>query len=408
MQMGSGGSAVVDAQMASRWVTPGPLRDRPIHRWYLFPHSFTDDLVHALIDEWVLGPEDRVLDPFVGAGTTLLAAKERGVSAVGYDISPLAVLSSRVKTAAYAEQRLRQLWCAFLDSGGERCSASLDDAPELVRRALPEGRLEAFQSLLQRIEGLDCVRCERDFLRLGALAILPKFTATAANGGWLRWRDPGLPAAHVIKTFGEQVSAMLADVGAHEQSVRGTWRADSADARDLPESDATYTAVITSPPYPNRHDYTRVFGVELMLAFLSWEGTREVRHQSFQSHPEARPRRRAAPEYRSPKGLEEDVPYFGEPRIQRMLRGYFLDLYLSLCELKRVTRVGARIAMVVGNVRYGGKAIMVDELTAEVGEQAGLACSEIRAVRWRGNSAQQMGRFGRSASRESIVIFEHS
>ena len=91
-----------------------------------------------------------------------------------------------------------------------------------------------------------------------------------------------------------------------------------------------------------------------------------------------------------------------------MLRGYFLDLYLSLCELKRVTRVGARIAMVVGNVRYGGKAIMVDELTAEVGEQAGLACSEIRVVRWRGNSAQQMGRFGRSASRESIVIFEHS
>lgn len=126
MQMGSGGSAVVDAQMASRWVTPGPLRDRPIHRWYLFPHSFTDDLVHALIDEWVLGPEDRVLDPFVGAGTTLLAAKERGVSAVGYDISPLAVLSSRVKTAAYAEQRLRQLWCAFLDSGGERCQPGHD------------------------------------------------------------------------------------------------------------------------------------------------------------------------------------------------------------------------------------------------------------------------------------------
>ena len=31
-------------------------------------------------------------------------------------------------------------------------------------------------------------------------------------------------------------------------------------------------------------------------------------------------------------------------------------------------------------------------ITAELGERAGLACSEIRALRWRGNSAQQMGR----------------
>ena len=44
--------------------------------------------------------------------------------------------------------------------------------------------------------------------------------------------------------------------------------------------------------------------------------------------------------------------------------------------------------------------------TAALGERAELVCQEIRAVRWRGNSAQQMGRYGREGSRESIVIFE--
>lgn len=89
-----------------------------------------------------------------------------------------------------------------------------------------------------------------------------------------------------------------------------------------------------------------------------------------------------------------------------MLRGYFLDMYLCIRELVRVCRRGARIAVVVGNARYAGAPILVDEYTAEVGERTGLTCQEIRAVRWRGNSAQQMGKYGRVASRESIVMFQ--
>ena len=53
---------------------------------------------------------------------------------------------------------------------------------------------------------------------------------------------------------------------------------------------------------------------------------------------------------------------------------------------------GAKAAFVVGNAQYDGKAILVDEFTAEIGEQAGLTCEEIRVVRRRGNSAQQMGK----------------
>lgn len=177
-------------------------------------------------------------------------------------------------------------------------------------------------------------------------------------------------------------------------------------ARQLPDPDGTYTAVITSPPYPNRHDYTRVFGVELMFEFLDWEANRALRHQSFHSHPEARPKRPPAEDYVAPEGLERSVEHLEDARIQRMLRGYFLDMHLCLREIVRVCRGGAKIAFVVGNARYGGKALLVDEFTAELGERAGLACEEIRAVRWRGNSAQQMGKYGRVASRESVVIFK--
>jgi hypothetical protein len=87
-----------------------------------------------------------------------------------------------------------------------------------------------------------------------------------------------------------------------------------------------------------------------------------------------------------------------------MLEGYFLDMFLCLKEMRRVCRAGSKIGLVLGNAQYGGHQILVDEHAAEIGEQVGLKCEQLIIVRYRGNSAQQMGRLGRQPARESIVI----
>ena len=365
--------------------------------------------MHALIDEWRLDERDTLLDPFAGAGTTLLAAKEKGVPASGYDLSPLAVLISNVKTETLSRTRLESVWRTLDDSSSQaRSGVIARDYPALVRRALPNGRLEAFEAVAARIRNVDCTSSERDFFRLALISIIPRFSQAVANGGWLRWTKEGNDGGSVEDAFKTRAEIMLSDVRDVEASTVGDgWTTRKADARTLPDQDDTYTAVITSPPYPNRHDYTRVFGVELMFDFLSWEENRSLRHQSFHSHPEARPERPLAEEYVPPARLDPSIDHLRDGRIRRMLRGYFLDMYLCLREVARVCRQGASVAFVVGNARYDGKVLLVDEFTAELGERAGLTCSEIRAVRWRGNSAQQMGRYGRAASRESIVIFNN-
>ena len=403
----STGYRVTESAAWRHWVTPKAAREKAIHRWCLFPHSFTGNLVHALINEWELDGQDRILDPFTGAGTTLLAAKEKEVPSSGYDLSPFAVLVSNTKTAALSRNRLELVRCQLERRLGQKHSAAVRRAyAGLVRKALPEGRLEAFDAVASRIEELDCAPPERDFFRLALISLIPRFSHAVASGGWLRWSSEGADAAAVVESFKERIEWMLSDVRDEKGSSFNYWKAEIADARALPDSDGTYSAVITSPPYPNRHDYTRVFGVELMFDFLDWEKNRELRYQSFHSHPEARPQRPSAREYVPPERLERNIGHLSDTRLQRMLRGYFLDMYLCLREVARVSREGAKIALVVGNARYGGKAILVDEFTAELGECAGLVCREIRAVRWRGNSAQQMGKYGRVGSRESVVIFE--
>ena len=149
------------------WVTPKAAKSQPIHRWYLFPHSFTGDLVHALIDEWHLDETDNHLDPFAGAGTTLLAAKERGIPGSGYDLSPLAVLASNTKTTGFCRGTLLSTWIALRSTLNRNTRPSVSRAyPELVRKALSSGRLDELESIAVQIAKVDCAPGERDFFEI--------------------------------------------------------------------------------------------------------------------------------------------------------------------------------------------------------------------------------------------------
>lgn len=393
------------------WVTPKPLAGKPIHRWYVFPHSYTSELVHALIDEWGLTSRDHILDPFAGAGTTLLAAKEKGIPATGYDLSPLAVLATRVKIANLKAGRLDDLWsrlCRGIQPA--RWNGAARDYPALVRQALPGRLLGAFDALDRSVSGLNATRTERDFFRLALLATIPEYSRAVAKGGWLRWVDRRRGTATLLADLSERIEMMLEDLEKAPAHRGAFWHVRTGDARLLPDAASRYSAVITSPPYPNRHDYTRVFGVELMFGFLDWEQTRQLRYQSFHSHPEARPVRPGANGYAQPPRLTRAAAQIGrkekDPRVKEMIEGYFLDLYLALREVHRVCRRKARVAFVVGNAQYRGVPLAVDELTAEIGEQAGLTCERLLVARYRGNSAQQMGQYGRNPSRETVVVFQ--
>lgn len=392
------------------WVTPKLLKTKPIHRWHVFPHSFTSELVHALIDEWNLGPEDRILDPFSGAGTTILAAKEKEIPATGYDISPMAVLASRVKVANYDIPKLEEPWTVLRRelnlTNRERVSKPY---PELVEKALPGKLLVAFDSIDRIIDNLPCSSREKDFFRLALLATIPRYSRAVATGGWLRWVDKRTNTRSIPRVLSERVDMMLNDLEQSASPTRNAWDVRQADSRQLPDRTPTYSAVITSPPYANRHDYTRVFGVELMFGLLDWEETRAIRYQSFHSHPEARPQRPTSNGYTVPTVLHNSLQEIGrkgkDPRVTTMLEGYFLDIYLCLKEVSRVCKPGAKVAFVLGNAQYVGVPVLVDEVTAEIGEQVGLKCERIIVARYRGNSAQQMGEFGRHPSRESVVVF---
>jgi len=90
-----------------------------------------------------------------------------------------------------------------------------------------------------------------------------------------------------------------------------------------------------------------------------------------------------------------------------MVEQYFTELTFVFAELLRVCRRGACVAFVNDNVRYGGEIIPVDLFTTNLAEDLGFEPVKVYVLPQRkGNSSQQMEKFGREALRKSITVWE--
>lgn len=94
------------------------------------------------------------------------------------------------------------------------------------------------------------------------------------------------------------------------------------------------------------------------------------------------------------------------PRIPLMITAYFVDMQKSISEWYRVLNDGAKVAMVVDNVRFEGESIPVDLILCDLAEKIGFKVKKIIIARYKGNSSQQMKKFGRVPVRESILVWE--
>ncbi|MBO9368283.1 MAG: DNA adenine methylase [Chloroflexi bacterium] len=381
-------------------VTPRLLRDQPIHRWFWFPHSFSPQLIDEILRAFPISSAGRILDPFVGAGTTVLRALELGYAADGNDLSPLSLFVSRVKLASYDRAMLE----ASLEAVLERYRPIRDDGEhtERIRQAFTPEELAHLNGLRHQIDALP--QPAADFFRLVLLRVQQSLSRARPDGGWFRWVEREDQSQFIRERFLQQARLHLADVAS---AARPPAQILCSDARQPDGLQGQYDLIITSPPYPNRHDYSRVFHIELLSLGIPENEIKNFRYGSIRSHVEAKEPPLNTNDYTPPPGLLallDRLPADADPRVRPLLSGYFEDMYLTLRSLRQHLKPEAICAFVVGNVRHAGLMVPVDEILAEVGQNAGYNFIATWVARLRGNSAQQMGRFGIEPARESIVF----
>lgn len=391
-----------------------PRRDinRPIYNWHSFKHSYSKELVDTFISEFKLPKGAWVMDPFCGGGTTLLASKQAGINAHGFDILPFSVFLSNVKTNDFNIEKLKQAKQVFEEI--KQWPSPTESLPDIVilKKAFKKSTEHQLLQIKERIRQIEDNNT-RDLFNLAFLSILESVSNTSKSGGFLRIVDRDINEAQIRGIFLNKVFKMIEDVESFSKTYNGVKtivRAYLGDARKIP-TEQIYDAIITSPPYPNRHDYTRIYSLELVFDFIKDnDSLKKIRYETIRSHVEAR-KKYEANGYRAPSVLKQLISQIQKNGVNNnqvidMLNGYFEDMYLALSEMSKRLNKNGNVALVVSNVRFSGINIPVDEILSQIGKQAGLNPKGIWLARYRGNSSQQMKTYNRTPSRESIVIWE--
>ncbi|HLC68400.1 MAG TPA: hypothetical protein VJH24_01045, partial [Candidatus Bilamarchaeaceae archaeon] len=145
-----------------------------------------------------------------------------------------------------------------------------------------------------------------------------------------------------------------------------------ADARQLPWEDDVADIIVTSPPYLNNVDYSKVYGLELSLLFLDKNITKQMRSQSVRSFITSNQSPEAVPQEIGEIGYK--IPVIGN---------YFSDMERTLHEVHRILKPGKACYFIVGNSVIYGTEIYVDELLAGIATRLGLQANIIvGSERW--------------------------
>ena len=196
------------------------------HWIYPYRGKFHPQMVRALLNIVGARPGSRILDPYVGSGTTALEASLLGVDSVAVDISPLCVILTRVKTRSVeALVELRTCVGALLELD---VLDPLD--PSIARHRNPI--VADFVEVARMTTFSDVARRRRDgraSLRKNLRAMLDSVEAHA----------------QALSRFGIEPGAVSVTCG------------DARDLRAAGLEDATVDAVVTSPPYSIALDYVK-------------------------------------------------------------------------------------------------------------------------------------------------------
>lgn len=257
------GEAIRSGDPALARVLEGALRhrgrvERATHGFHTYPAGLHPDAARDLL---TLG-EGAVLDPFCGGGTVLVEALLSGRDALGCDISPVAGLVARARTARTTEAErtaLRSAARRITELAAKATQLPPNVPPEIARWYEPHVLAE----LVAIREGVG----KDPLLRAVFSAILVKASRRESDTSSAKVdtrRPPGTTAILFHKKAREYARMLEELAQVAPAGVRA--RVHREDARDLRENGG-FGLVLTSPPYPGVYDY-----VAMQALRLAWLG----------------------------------------------------------------------------------------------------------------------------------------
>lgn len=266
----------------------------PVHNWYNFVLGYTPEFPNYIINRDKIVPSHFVVDPFMGSGTTLVACKQLGIPSAGVDANDYfidvaktkldwkidldLVRRERDKLLPLIEKEYADI--EFVKSNGKNGNLPLfashhlftakdyanEHRPEMMDvRYLSDAPFTRADVIRVLIEKNICDEVKHLFRLAVSSIVVPVSNIRYGPGMGLITPKEDMD---VLKLFREKINRMIFDLERVDQKARGvTADVYLGDSRNLDQYFASDSVdfMITSPPYPGDHEYTKYTKLEFMF-----------------------------------------------------------------------------------------------------------------------------------------------
>jgi len=377
----------------------------PIHRWFRYSAGFSAEWAASLISSKSYSKDFRVIDPFAGSGTTLLAADSVDVHSVGFETHPFMYRVANCKLHWDVDvKKYLSLVDNVVNLARDTYMAEPSTDQDLLLKCYGSESLARLESLRNSYQQQrDCDSHEWELVWLSITAILRECSSVGtAQWQYVLPNKAKAKVAEPFEAFTKKAFLFAQDIRKmRDMRVNHLSEVLLTDARHPDWSeDNSFDLVITSPPYPNNYDYADATRLEMTFwgEIAGWSDLQPVVRQylirSCSQHSAAEklkldrllddPSVAAIKSELSAvcKELEEiRLTKGGKKTYHTMVAAYFADLANVWRSLRRVCKEGATACFVIGDSAPYGVYVPVDKWLAILAKEMGFADTSFEKLR---------------------------
>lgn len=403
----------------------------PFHDWYNFVLGYTPTFPQYMLDRENMTKEDLIVDPFLGSGTTQLVCKYNKIPSIGIDANDFMVFAATQKLnwrvdGKEIERLSKQLRVAItgaiakIDFEDSKAMEALADEyrPEnMDKRYISSKPLVKIYLIKEQIE-IICGKSEYRELFSFALSAILVPVSNVYYGPGFGVKKPK-DDSDVVGMYFEKISRMIADLKTvNEEQIATSSLSVLGDSRKISEyvkSDSV-SLMITSPPYPGDHEYTKHTKIELLFNEMAGDinSFRTIKKRMIVSsttniYKENNARvlvekfesiRKVTDEIQC--RLDADNATSGYEKLYtRLVWEYFGCMKEVLEECYKVLKKGGKIALLVSDSHaFKMVHIQTAEILKEIGEDIGYINPEIELWQLKNSTSHKY------QLRENILILQ--
>lgn len=255
-----------------------------IHRWFRLTPSFGPSLVEEMLNKLEYQKGEVVLDPFGGAGTTMIDCQLNGIKSYGFEINPLlhfvgeTCLEFDIQSEEL-QKNLEDIEKKFTKLNNEVTFANLSNYSIKIPNIHNPHRwwneevlkeLLVLKKVIYEITELN-PKTRNFFLLAIAGVLVPDLTNVTLGKLQLHFIDRSKEEIKVLPIFTRHANNMIEDIIEMEKS--NSKRSSKIFLTDSTVDNSKLfsekiNCVVTSPPYPNRYSY--VWNTRPHLYFLDF------------------------------------------------------------------------------------------------------------------------------------------